>query len=147
MDAKALGTMIAALRKEKGLTQKQLAERLHVSDGAVSKWERGINFPDLSLLEVIADALDTDMITLLGLEASTSNQIIKTITDLSIQKRADLVRQLRHRSLYKIGIEILLIAAMFTAAKIFADHGIYGLAQTVSAGMTSFVGVLIGSEI
>ena len=41
MDAKVLGAKIAALRKAQGLTQKQLAERLHVTDGAVSKWERG----------------------------------------------------------------------------------------------------------
>lgn len=41
MDAKVLGGKIAQLRKEKGMTQNQLAEMLHVTDGAVSKWERG----------------------------------------------------------------------------------------------------------
>ena len=92
MDAKVLGAKIAELRKRKGITQKQLAERLHVTDGAVSKWERGINYPDLSLLEPIAVELDTDMISLLALEASTADQILRTITDLSVQERGDLVR-------------------------------------------------------
>ena len=41
MDAKAFGAFLAALRKEKQMTQKQLAEQLHVTDKAVSKWERG----------------------------------------------------------------------------------------------------------
>lgn len=42
MDYKKIGELICQLRKEKGLTQLQLAEKLHVSDKAVSKWERGI---------------------------------------------------------------------------------------------------------
>lgn len=43
MDVKKTGQLIAERRKELGLTQKQLAERLHVSDRAVSKWERGVS--------------------------------------------------------------------------------------------------------
>ena len=43
MDAKAFGAFLAALRKENQMTQKQLAEQLHVTDKAVSKWERGIS--------------------------------------------------------------------------------------------------------
>ena len=51
------GALIAQLRKEQGLTQKQLAEQLHISDRTISKWERGSGFPDVSLLEPLADAL------------------------------------------------------------------------------------------
>ena len=147
MDAQVLGAKIAELRKKKGITQKQLAERLHVTDGAVSKWERGINYPDLSMLESIAAELDSDMISLLALEASTADQILRTITDLSVQERGDLVRQLRFRGYYKLLLEVLILAAFFVAARIFRDHGIYGFAQTVTLGMGSFVGCLIGSEI
>ena len=43
MDQKKIGALIAAMRKEKGLTQKELGQRLHVSDRAVSKWERGVS--------------------------------------------------------------------------------------------------------
>ena len=56
MNAEYTGKKIAELRKEKNLTQKELAKKLHVTDKAVSKWERGVNFPDLGLMEALADA-------------------------------------------------------------------------------------------
>ena len=65
MDREKTGALIAAARKERGLTQKELAERLHISDRAVSKWERGVGFPDVSLLEPLADALGLSVISLL----------------------------------------------------------------------------------
>ena len=55
MEKKTLGTFLAALRKARGMTQKQLAEKLNVSDKAVSRWERDECAPDLSLIPVIAE--------------------------------------------------------------------------------------------
>ena len=55
MERKTMGSFIAALRKANGMTQKELAERLNVSDKAVSRWERNENAPDLSLIPVIAE--------------------------------------------------------------------------------------------
>lgn len=55
MDNQKLGIFITELRKEKGLTQAQLAQKLNVTDKAVSKWERGVGFPDIKLLEPLAD--------------------------------------------------------------------------------------------
>lgn len=55
MERKTMGSFIAALRKANGMTQKELAERLNVSDKAVSRWERDENAPDLSLIPVIAE--------------------------------------------------------------------------------------------
>ena len=66
MDAAKTGALIAQARKEKDLTQGQLAQRLHVSVQAVSKWERGRNFPDLALLEPLAEALDLTVSELLA---------------------------------------------------------------------------------
>ena len=65
MDKEKTGALIAAARKEKNMTQKELAKALHVSDRAVSKWERGAGFPDVSLLEPLADALGLRVLDLL----------------------------------------------------------------------------------
>ena len=65
MDKTKTGALIAAARKEKNMTQKELAKALHVSDRAVSKWERGAGFPDVSLLEPLAEALDLQVMDLL----------------------------------------------------------------------------------
>lgn len=66
---------------------------------------------------------------------------------MSVQERADLVRQLRFRGCYKLVIEVLILAAFIAASRIFADHGIYGFAQSITGGMASFVGCLMGSEL
>lgn len=55
MEKKSIGSFIAALRKASGLTQRELAERLNVSDKAVSRWEREESLPDLSLIPAIAE--------------------------------------------------------------------------------------------
>lgn len=57
MDALATGALIRKLREEKGLTQSALAESLSVSDKAVSRWETGRGYPDISLMEPLAAAL------------------------------------------------------------------------------------------
>ena len=66
MDAQKTGTLIAQARRERGLTQKELSQALHVSAQAVSKWERGLNFPDLSLLEPLGDCLGLTVSELLS---------------------------------------------------------------------------------
>ena len=66
MDQIRTGSLIRRLRTERGLTQKQLAERINVSDKAVSKWERGNGCPDVSLLTALADVLGTDTQALLS---------------------------------------------------------------------------------
>ena len=57
LDAAALGPFIARVRGERGLTQRELAERLYVSDKTVSKWERGLSLPSVPLLMPLAEAL------------------------------------------------------------------------------------------
>ena len=61
MDQKKIGLFLKELRKEKTLTQSQLAEQLNVSDRTVSRWETGTNLPDLSILVELADFYDIDI--------------------------------------------------------------------------------------
>ncbi|MBQ9931217.1 MAG: helix-turn-helix domain-containing protein, partial [Firmicutes bacterium] len=71
MDKSKTGKLIEQLRKEQGMTQKQLAEKLHISDRTVSKWERGVGFPDISLVEPLADALNISVVSLIRGEVSS----------------------------------------------------------------------------
>ena len=58
MGKQTLGMMIASLRKEKGMTQLELAEQLGITDKAVSKWERDLSCPDLNLLPKLAEIFE-----------------------------------------------------------------------------------------
>lgn len=66
LDKEKFGEFIAKLRKERGLTQKELAEKLFVSDKAVSKWERGQSLPDITMLNPLAEALGVTAAELLN---------------------------------------------------------------------------------
>lgn len=57
MKKQTFGSMIAALRKEQGMTQLELAEKMGVTDKAVSKWERDLSFPDVSSIPKLAEIL------------------------------------------------------------------------------------------
>ncbi len=66
MDIKATGQFIAELRKQQGLTQRQLAEKLGVTDKAVSRWETGSGLPDTALLKPLGDLLGVSVGELLS---------------------------------------------------------------------------------
>ena len=70
MDRQKTGALIAQMRKDRGLTQRELAEQLHISDRTVSKWERGAGFPDVSMLIPLAEALGLSVLELLQGEQS-----------------------------------------------------------------------------
>ena len=89
MDAAYTGAEIARHRKSLGITQKELAAKLHVTDKAVSKWERGINFPDLGILESLAKALETTPVQLLGLEHTEQNAIVTSLAEVSAEQLED----------------------------------------------------------
>ena len=58
MNNNAIGQFIQSTRKEKGLTQKQLAEQINVSDKTISKWENGFSTPDTTILLDLCNVLD-----------------------------------------------------------------------------------------
>ena len=75
MDKYVTGAVIKRLKKNKKLTQEQLAEKIYVSAKAVSKWETGGGFPDISLIEPLAEALGISVIELLnGEDISNTNR-------------------------------------------------------------------------
>ena len=94
MDAAYTGSRIAALRKEKGWTQRDLASLLHVTDKAVSKWERGLNFPELSLLTPLSTALGTTVSDLLGLDSPSNPQLLEAAIQLHQKEKGKLKKML-----------------------------------------------------
>lgn len=72
MNTYVTGSIIKKLREEKNLTQSQLAEKLSVSDKAVSKWETGRGYPDITLIEPMAEILGVSVIELLSGETVTN---------------------------------------------------------------------------
>lgn len=75
MDANKMGAFIAGIRKEKGMTQAELAAKLFLSDKTISKWERGAGLPDIGNLEALADALGVTLVELMQSERSNESSI------------------------------------------------------------------------
>ncbi len=73
MDQEKIGKFIAECRKEKGLTQEVLAKKLNITKNAVSKWERGLSFPDVSLFKKICSELDISLEELINGEKDNSD--------------------------------------------------------------------------
>lgn len=68
-----IGSRIKSLRIAKGMTQEKLAERLGISSQAVSKWERGITYPDIAYIPALTQVLDVSADALLGIESNGRN--------------------------------------------------------------------------
>ena len=68
MDAQKTGKIISIKRKSMNMTQGELAKKLHITDKAVSKWERGLSFPDISLLIPLSEILNISLYDLLKVD-------------------------------------------------------------------------------
>jgi len=66
MERSHMGDVIRRLRRERGMTQRELAEKLQITDKAVSRWERGVGCPDVSLLAGLSQILGADLTALLS---------------------------------------------------------------------------------
>ena len=80
---KSLGVTISSLRKEKGMTQNELAEKMNVTDKAVSKWERDLSCPDVNPISKLADVLGVSVEELLkAKKQEDTNSKVKDIFNL-----------------------------------------------------------------
>ena len=121
MNQKKVGSFLKELRKEKGITQEQFAEKLNVSGRSVSRWETGNNMPDISLLVEIADFYDVDVREIIEGERK-SEMMDKEVREVA-EKMADYANNEKGR-LFKtvrligiIGVIILAIAIVFQCVK------------------------------
>ena len=89
MPNKSIGQFIAALRKANGLTQKELAEKLNVSDKAISRWERDECAPDITLIPVIAEIFSVTCDELLCGEKKSADNIVSQNDSESLSPKAE----------------------------------------------------------
>lgn len=102
MNYETIGKFIQLKRKEKGLTQKELAQKLNVTDKAVSKWERGLGCPDVSILEVLAQELDTSILEILKgrtiqkeiIKVTEANDYVKETINFTKNKTKEIVNKI-----------------------------------------------------
>lgn len=83
---KTFADIIVELRKEKGFTQQDLANKLHITDKAVSKWERGLSYPDITSISTLANILDVDSSYLIDLCKSEDNPYLESDEKEDIKK-------------------------------------------------------------
>lgn len=137
MDPEKFGAFVALCRKEKNMTQLELAQELKVTDKAVSRWERGKGFPDISLLVPLAEALDITV-----LELMNSERREKRMEDFSEESIKDMVihvaaiekkNQRDDRLITWSPVPVALITAFLTR---FTGHGSL-LAGLLLGGLTA----------
>lgn len=102
MDNSKFGKFIKELRKEKNMTQKELAEKLYLTDKAISKWERGLSFPDITILNSISKIFDVSVTEILNGERGEKTETIdieKVIQETieSITKKQEKRNQLKRK--------------------------------------------------
>ena len=146
MDQRRIGEFLKELRKEKGLTQEQLADKLFVSRRTVSRWETGSNMPDLDVLVELADLYDVDLRDILS--GQRRDNMDKELKDTLLQAAdytQDLKKKVKKRmNLMFIGAMIamvLYLIAIFFAPDI--DTGLWGLMKGFTLGV-SFGMLIIG---
>ena len=118
LDRQQFGAFVARLRKEKGYTQKDLAQQLHLSDKAVSKWETGVSIPDTALLVPLSEILGVTVTELLlcrrqeedeKLDSGTVEAVVKTAIQYPQEKPE---RAYRRKSRWFFWYPVCLLAGL-----------------------------------
>lgn len=113
MNYDKIGKFIQEKRKEKNLTQKELAEKLGVTDRAVSKWERGVGCPDVSILEILSKELDCSILEILK-GRKIENEIIKvTEADDYIKDSMNISKQITKEKIISYINKVLVTTIVF----------------------------------
>ena len=140
MEKKTMGSFIAVLRKSMGLTQKQLADKLNVSDKTISHWERDESAPDLSLIPVLAEIFGVTCDELLKGEKS-SNSASGEITHRGEKQLEYLLTKsfnnLKIRSLFYIAISI--VGFICGIILLYDDKGNAGFLVSLAFGVIAFI--------
>ena len=146
MDQIKIGAFIKELRKEKRLTQEQLAEKLNVSGRTVSRWETGTNMPDISLLTELAEFFDVSIPEIIDGERKSENmnQEIKEtadkMADYAGAEKESMVKNIRGLSF--IGLLALMVYFLLDVTGVFENNHLLEYLYVYSEAMI-YVTVLL----
>lgn len=126
MEQKKTGLFLKELRKEKGLTQEELAEKFFISSRSVSRWETGTNLPDLSILVELADFYNVDIREIVDGERKNENMNHETNETLTkvVEYAAEEKKQIKKRMAGNCAAAMLLL--LFCTI-LSLTHGFNGL--------------------
>jgi transcriptional regulator with XRE-family HTH domain len=139
VDQIKIGTFLKLLRKEKNLTQEQLAEQLGVSNRTVSRWENGNNMPDISLLSEIAEFYDVSIPELIYGERKSENmreeakEVAETMSDYAKAEKETLVKSIRNMSL--IGLLALIIYMVLGRTSVYDRNNLFRYVYGISEAL------------
>lgn len=146
LDKAAFGHFLAQLRREKGMTQRELAATLYVSDKAVSKWERGLSVPDISLLVPLAEQLNVTVAELLqGRRVEEEQRFTREETEDLIRKALTFSAEPpeRRQARTKKYLPVYVICCVLGVAEALAVWAA-GLADIEGALALLIIGVVFG---
>ena len=143
MDYDKIGNLISSLRKEKGLTQVELANKLRITDRAVSKWERGLGCPDVSLLDDLSRILDISIIEILKGRRLDKDEIIdnkKIIESMNYSKEStnNKTKDIVNKVIITLIILISLLLVFFNLKSMYYINKKYYGSYTYETDMSMF---------
>ena len=122
MNTYEFGKFLAQLRKEKGLTQLQLAKQLNVTDKAISRWETGKNYPDIEIFEELSNILDVSISELLeGKRIEKENLFI--ISEEHIVKQ--IKKNKKNKKIYRIIISVVIVFSIIFGYFAMKTNGVF----------------------
>ena len=140
MDQKQIGSFLKELRKERKLTQEQLAEKLNVSGRTVSRWETGNNMPDISLLLEISELYDVSIPEIINGERKSEKmneevkEVAKSMSDYALAEKEGIIKEIRNLSF--IGLAALIVYYLIDLSGI-------GLGNEIMEGISMYSQALI----
>ena len=148
MEQEKIGKFILKLRKEKALTQQQLASKLGITDRAISKWENGINLPDASLMLELSKIFDISVNELLSGEKFDKNIYINKAEDNLIKLNKKIENLNRSKIILAIIFDIIsFIALLGLLIQIISDDGLKNLFYIIFFGLISLISIFTYSDI
>lgn len=141
MDTQQFGKFIANRRKAKGYTQRELADRLGVTDKAISRWENGHGYPDISSIEPLAKELEVTVLELMHGKLNEDNNITSADADEAITNAIEVTISGQKSERKKAIIIVIISIVLLAGVSFFKSIPIHGIVSLVIMLIYAFAGV------